>query len=414
MMGFIKWVGRLALILLIIGGPISLARYKEDFLNSTQQFELLRTYLTTTAFVGALWAIYLKDARLRSRSEYVLISLFLFVVIMAIATIGATLRAIDEQATKRYANYFGYLALVLYVISLSSLVITVFVQSYNEVYNLRTNKFYKYFRPFRWLRNKFAKDEHYELSAETRTYDAEKCPLMSNLFATPTGRERTSTENGCYTLDKERIKKGASILLTGTISSGVLDEITKWVLQRLQANETANYVACDRHPISIWESLKDHGIENPKAGHALRDSLVMVDVFTPAFGFTDEIHEDRYRQLSAQGVACVRAKTFAGLHTAVHQAFKIIKKKEKEQKGKQVRRPQVMVYDRTSALSDTESIEQFRVFWRHVIPSERSYGMITIIIEDEAAGDGVINPLKDLVDFVLTYDVADGKYKRTK
>ena len=28
---------------------------------------------------------------------------------------------------------------------------------------------------------------------------------------------------------------------------------------------------------------------------------------------------------------CVTAKTFAGLHTAVHLAFKLIKKKEKEQ-----------------------------------------------------------------------------------
>ena len=60
------------------------------------------------------------------------------------------------------------------------------------------------------------------------------------------------------------------------------------------------------------------------------------------------------RQLDANGVACVTAKRFAGLHTAVNQAFKIIKRKEKEQKGKQIRRPSVMVYDRTSSLCDIE------------------------------------------------------------
>ncbi len=414
MLYFLKQLSRCFVLLVIIAGPPALVRYKTDFLPPSTFFELLRTYLATTAFVGALWAVYLKDARLRSGSEYVLIALFSFVMIVAIASIGATLLVIDEPMLQPSAAYFSYLALILYVVSIGSLVLTVFVQSYNEVYNLRTNKFYKYFRPFRWLRNKFAKDEHYELSAEPRTYEVGKCPLMSNLFQVPVGRDRTTTDKERDTADKERVKKGASVLLTGTITGGVLDEVIKWMVRRLQQNETANYVACDRHPFGIWELLKEQGLEEKREGHPLRDSLVLVDVFTPAFGFTDEIHEDRDRQLTAHGVACVKAKAFAGLHTAVHQAFKIIKKKEKEQKGKQVRRPQIMVYDRTSALCDTESVEQFRVFWRHVIPSERSYGMITIIIEDAMAGDAVIKPLKEFVDFVLSYNVDDGKFVREK
>jgi hypothetical protein len=414
MMYCLKQISRCAWLLLIIAGPPTLVLYKTNFLAPSTFFELLRIYLATTAFVGALWAVYLKDARLRSGSEYVLISLFSFVLIVAIASVGATLLVIDEPVLQPFAAYFSYLALILYVVSMGSLVLTVFVQSYNEVYNLRTNKFFKYFRPFRWLRNKFAKDENYELSVEPRTYEVGKCPLMSSLFTAPAGRERTNPEKDRDTADKERVKKGASVLLTGTITGGVLDEVMKWVVRRLQQNETANYVACDRHPFGIWDRLKEQGLEEKREGHTLRDSLVLVDVFTPAFGFTDEIHEDRQRQLNAQGVACVTAKTFAGLHTAVHQAFKIIKQKEKEQKGKQVRRPQVMVYDRTSALCDTESVEQFRVFWRHVIPSERSYGMITLIIEDAMAGDGVIKPLKELVDFVLSYNATEGKFVREK
>jgi hypothetical protein len=104
-------------------------------------------------------------------------------------------------------------------------ILTVFVQSYTEVYNLRTNKFYKYFLPFRWLRSKFAKDEHYELSVEPRNYDVGKCSLMSNLFPPPEGRDRTNSEKERDTADKERIKRGASVLLTGTITGGVLDDI---------------------------------------------------------------------------------------------------------------------------------------------------------------------------------------------
>ena len=49
-----------------------------------------------------------------------------------------------------------------------------------------------------------------------------------------------------------------------------------------------------------------------------------------------------------------------------------------------------------------------------MIPSERSYGMITLIVEDAMAGDGVIKPLKELVDFVLEYNPIDGKFSRTK
>lgn len=40
--------------------------------------------------------------------------------------------------------------------------------------------------------------------------------------------------------------------------------------------------------------------------------------------------------------------------------------------------------------------------------------MITIIIEDEMAGDTVIKPLKELVNFVLAYNLNEGKFNRVK
>jgi hypothetical protein len=63
------------------------------------------------------------------------------------------------------------------------------------------------------------------------------------------------------------------------------------------------------------------------------------------------------------------------------------------------------VYLCTSALCEVESVEQFRIFWRHVLPSERNYGMLTIIIEDEEAGDEVLSPLRQQVDFVIEFAV---------
>lgn len=408
-----KVIGLVALILLVFAGPAALVSYRSNAMEGGAFSELLRTYLATTAFVGALWAAYLKDTRLRSGSESVLVSLFFFVATLAIAAVGAVLSAIGAGWSKLVAAYFGYLSLVFYVASLAILVATVFAKSYNEVYNLRTSKFYKYFKPVRRLRGWFANDKNYEFSFQDRDYEVGKCVLMANLF--PESPDRTAADEKRISSEKERIKKGASMLLTGTVTAAAIEKVVEWVIKRMEKNETASYVACDRHPYAIWERLQANGLDNKQQGGVpLSNNLVLVDVFTPAFGFTDDIHQERDRQLDSHGISFVKAKTFAGLHTAVNKAFNIIKQKDKEQKNKKIRRASVMVYDRTSALCDTESIEQFRVFWRHVIPSERSYGMITVIIEDAMAGDGVIKPLRELVDFVLSYNAAEGKFVREK
>jgi hypothetical protein len=355
--------------------------------------------------------MYLKDTRLRSGSEYVLVSLFLFVLTLAIAAVGALLLAIEAEWAKFGAAYFGYLALVLYVMSLGVLVTTVFVRSYNEVYNLRTNKFYKYFKPVRRLRGWFASDKNYVFSFQDRDYDMGMCLLMGHLFGDPA--DRTGADKDRMSLEKQRIKTGASILLTGTVTAMLIEKVVEWIINRMEKNETACYVVCDRHPRAIWDRLQANGLDKQNAV-AVSNNIVLVDVFTPVFGFTDDIYQEQDRLLDSHGIAFVKAKTFAGLHTAVNKAFNIIKQKDKEQRNKKVRRASVMVYDHTSALCDTESVEQFRVFWRHVIPSERCYGMITVIIEDTMAGDGVIKPLRELVDFVLRYDVIEGKLVREK
>ena len=129
MMYYMKQFSRCLLLLLIIAGPLALVRYKREFLAPSTFFELLRTYLPTTAFVGALWAVHLKDSRLRSGSEYVLISLFSFVLIVAIASVGATLQIINEPKLQPLASYFSYLALILYVVSMCSLVLTGVLQT---------------------------------------------------------------------------------------------------------------------------------------------------------------------------------------------------------------------------------------------------------------------------------------------
>lgn len=379
-----KW-SALFLVLVIgaaalLATPLLVVNLSSSFAAPEKLSETLRLYLMTVAFVGALWAVYLRENRLRANSENVLISLITYVVALALlclATIFAFFAGADHL--HKASEVLAYVSLEVYAIATIMLIFIVFAQTYNQLYNLRTNKFFKYFKPFRWLRKVLGIEEAYSSSMDERTFDPQKCVLLQNF----------SSE-----ADRLRLKQGACILVTGHITDTTIDQVLIWVGERLHAGETANYVSGDRHPLCIWKMLK------PKMPEDARGRLVFIDAYGPSFGFTDDIHEKYDKEAGREGVAIVRAKTFAGLHSATNSAFNILRANENKQR-RDIRRPGVIVYANTSALVDLESIDQFRIFWRHVVPAERSYGMITFIIEDESAGEPIIGFLKYFADFVF-------------
>ena len=70
--------------------------------------------------------------------------------------------------------------------------------------------------------------------------------------------------------------------------------------------------------------------------------------------------------------------TYAGMHTASSRAFNVIQK----QVGHKHRRPTLVIYEDAYALSDLESPDQYRIFVRHVMPSERMWhAMFTVFLE---------------------------------
>ncbi|MBL9165473.1 MAG: hypothetical protein JNL18_22295 [Planctomycetaceae bacterium] len=374
--------------------PVRLSGLAAELDQSSELFSLLRLYLTTCAFVGALWAIYVKDTRLRANSDNVLVALVYFliaticlvtaIVVVQIPLLNHAFRTQSEGSTEKsvsisIAQYLAFLSLEIYLISFIVLLVNVFMKTYNQLYNLRTNKVIKYFKPIRYLRAAIGPHKRYEYEVETRKLDRESCSFAEHFS------------------DDELIRliSGATILVKGSITDETISLILDWMMERMTKNETANYAVADRHPIDIWKMLKAKNCTEQ-----MTQDLVLIDCYSPSFAFTDDIHEENDKRLTDDGVALVKAKTFAGLHTANNYAFNIIKEREnKKQKNK--RRPTVMVYAHISALCDFESVEQFRVFWRHVIPSERSYGMLTFIVEDELGSDAILDPLTQLVDFAL-------------
>lgn len=160
----------------------------------------------------------------------------------------------------------------------------------------------------------------------------------------------------------------------------LLADIAKRFLSR---GYSVQYLTASRHPIEFVGYLKEN-IESDSSESRLEwkeaaNRIVVIDAYSPHFAFIDSIYPTKSGELRYLGVALVTSKrTYAGMHTASSRAFNIIRKKQKDE----TRRPTLIIYEDTYALSDLESPEQYRIFVRHVIPSERMWdGMFTVFVE---------------------------------
>jgi hypothetical protein len=369
---------------------------KGDLLKSSTIIELLKIFFATSALVTALFTLYLKDARLRASSENILVTLIFFLISTIFTFISLLIVNFNTgcKSALLWAFILNSLALVIYIFTLFSLLFSVFLRSYNQIYNLRTNKVWRYFKPVKYVYNFFRGYKSYELEIIPRTLDANSFKCIRGHF-----KEH----------EIQLISRGASILITGEQTKESVDLVLELIHERLMAKETANYISADHHPYEIWERFKN---KYSDYGQLVED-IVFIDAFSPSFGFTDDIYENYTKKLKAEGVGSVKAKTFAGLHTMVTKAFNLIKKNEKK-RGKKTRRPMTIIYSHTSALCDFESMEQFRIFWRHVISSERIYGMTLLILEDNLCGDEILNTIRQNVDFILSYEKEGETLKLTK
>ena len=148
----------------------------------------------------------------------------------------------------------------------------------------------------------------------------------------------------------------------------------------LKRGHYVQYTPSGRHPMEFVLKLQSH-LNSTWQQTASR--VVVVDAYSPHFGFHDSVHETRTKFLNKQlGVSTIPCPpTFAGIHTATANAFNLIRAKEKSGPDT-ARKPALLIFEATYALVDLESPEQYRRFVRHVIPSERMWGsMFTAFIE---------------------------------
>ena len=152
----------------------------------------------------------------------------------------------------------------------------------------------------------------------------------------------------------------------------------------LVANYSVQYLTASRHPIEFVGHLKGCLERKAVVWQEVRDRIVVIDAYSPHFAFTDSIYPKKDGELASLGVTCVTSRmTFAGMHTASSRAFKQIRR---QAGGKDYRKPTLVIYEDAYALADLESPEQYRIFVRHVMPSERMWdGMFTVFVESAQA-----------------------------
>lgn len=184
-------------------------------------------------------------------------------------------------------------------------------------------------------------------------------------------------------LSKSIIYHSASVLES--------DDLLIRLAQSLLTRDWAvQYTTCIRHPIEFVIKLRDY-LEEQKTGASreLLKQVVVIDAYTPHFGFTDSIHIEKTASLKKLAVPCVTSSpSYAGIHTATAKAFNELKRQQSKQNRS--RKPTLIIYEGAYALVDLESIEQYRIFLRHVLPSERLWGgMLTCVVEPVINEDGL-------------------------
>ena len=145
---------------------------------------------------------------------------------------------------------------------------------------------------------------------------------------------------------------------------------------------TVQYLTASRHPIEFIGYLRSHVELTGGAWHDWCGRIVVIDAYSAHFAFTDSIYARKDIELEDTGVQRVASKeTYAGMHSASSRAFNLIEHVQ-GRAGKDQRWPTLVIYEDTYALSDLESPEQYRIFVRHVMPSERMWGgMFTVFLE---------------------------------
>ena len=150
--------------------------------------------------------------------------------------------------------------------------------------------------------------------------------------------------------------------------------MAKWALHQ---DTNLVYLSCRRHPYEFFELLKKELMEK-KEWMNIKKQILLIDAHTNHFGFKEPTYFRKTNALESENIIIEVANwSYVGIHSAIAHGYEQ-KLKIKERKNK----ASLLIYDSCYALTDLENEKLYRIFLKHVVPSERCMGgNITIFAE---------------------------------
>jgi hypothetical protein len=344
-------------------------------LNATDVFT---AGLALLAFVMALYALAARE----QKTPYITNSVYSTALIVLIAILLSTLSKFIGPKNAQWADAVFTLSSVFLGIGILMVFFRVW-RVQNRKINFRDDNLIKNLKLVRWIKN--------ILRSIRRQPTYEHNPLK---FPDPL----IHSIKDCTPLSSDQLeaafKRNEAIGATLSISAACrvttfsqADQLlSKLALCFLNHQCWVQYTTCARHPaeflLQLQKTWNANSKEKGKDWQEVARQVIAVDAYSPHFGFTDSIHDEFTKRLKEQGIDCITARaSYAGVHTASARAFNRMKEKAETQK-KEGRKATLAIYEGASALVELESTEQYRIFIRHVLPSERLWGgMFTFVVE---------------------------------
>lgn len=330
--------------------------------------------LALLAFVMAFYGLVIRERKTQDLLRPLHTTAFTFIFVLLLSSLKELSTAIG----------WGRVSSVLEVLSLVGLVIGIgFVGAglfdiNNRIFHLRTDKIFRNSWVARSWKNRSW------LNKDTKTYEHDSPDFPAALRESIAASKILSGDDIDRVLARSNTHS-VSVSVHSPSCAVAVEALAELAICFLGKGAFVQYASCAYHPIEFVTALKRLSKDDWKQ-YAKR--VVVVDAYTPHFGFLDTIHSERTKEIEGEKVTVVPSRdSFAGLHTAAAKAFNEIKQKEPD---KDARTPTLVIYDGLFALADAESVTQHRVFIRHLFPSERQWGgMMTVLAETDPSPDAL-------------------------
>ena len=254
----------------------------------------------------------------------------------------------------------------------------IFYTIYGSLYHLRRKRFLKYTKPIAWFYEKFIHKTFYEKNYRER------------------GTVNFSVFEGIDSSKFHDMQKGGTLLLLYDDSVNYSKTIADYIKESISEGDTVDYITTYKSPLDLCRSFSDDELSQ------VTKHLSIIDCFSPHYSFDDKIVKFGKQEFAAKGFKFFDAESFADVHTAANNSWYRFRKICKDEEN-QYRVPHRTIYDTMSSLIRFSSEELYFLFLRHVIASEKSYGMISLFIEPLSLKEELRKDLIRMSDIVMEY-----------